>query len=97
LNKFSVNYHGELNLSPERVGVYNDHKMCLYKSDMCTNLDLAIRTLPDLAMELAVDILTDDHSDTFAGILIPRTKKERPNIGSHSNQPCVSGSESRLR
>ncbi|KAJ7206556.1 hypothetical protein GGX14DRAFT_543770 [Mycena pura] len=75
LNKLSVNYHGELNLSSERISVQNDWKMHHeYRKDIRATLDLAFRTLPDLAIELAVDILTDDHSDAFAGILIPADK-----------------------
>ncbi|KAJ6564009.1 hypothetical protein B0H19DRAFT_1285160 [Mycena capillaripes] len=62
LKTVCINYHGDLTLSSERVSIQND---CV---------DQAFRTLPDLAIELAMDILSDDHSDGFAGILIPLDK-----------------------
>ncbi|KAK6978077.1 hypothetical protein R3P38DRAFT_2580436, partial [Favolaschia claudopus] len=71
LNKISVNYHGNLTLSPDRMGVVMDHKLDRYRRELSLNMDLAFATLPDLAVELAADILTDDHSDSFAGMLDP--------------------------
>ncbi|KAJ7017272.1 hypothetical protein C8F04DRAFT_1403976 [Mycena alexandri] len=74
LNRLSINYHGNLNLTSDRVMVHNDRRMAQYRVDVCNNVDHAFRTLPDLAIELALDILTDDHSDAIAGILVPRDK-----------------------
>ncbi|KAK6985126.1 hypothetical protein R3P38DRAFT_2402924, partial [Favolaschia claudopus] len=71
LNKISVNYHGNLTLSPDRMGVVMDHKLDRYRRELSLNMNLAFATLPDLAVELAADILTDDHSDSFAGMLDP--------------------------
>jgi hypothetical protein len=76
LNKLSVNYHGDLSLSSERIMVLNDRvRNSRYRSAMCAAIHLAFRTLPDLAVELADDILTDDHSDGLAGILVPPNRE----------------------
>ncbi|KAJ7241328.1 hypothetical protein B0H12DRAFT_1237053 [Mycena haematopus] len=70
LNRLSVNYHGDLLLSSERTVVLRDRERILqYILDMHKALHLAFQTFPDLAIELADDILTDDHSDAFSGIL----------------------------
>ncbi|KAJ7714607.1 hypothetical protein B0H16DRAFT_1477917 [Mycena metata] len=74
LNRVSINYHGNLNLTSDRVMVLSDRRMAQYRVDVCNNVDHAFRTLPDLAIELALDILTDDHSNAIAGILVPRDK-----------------------
>ncbi|KAJ7886865.1 hypothetical protein B0H14DRAFT_3727890 [Mycena olivaceomarginata] len=49
LNKLSVNYHGDLSLSSERIMVLNDRvRNSRYRSAMCAAIHLAFRTLPDL-------------------------------------------------
>jgi hypothetical protein len=75
LNLLSINYHGDLSLTSERLMIQNDSKMIQYRYDVRTSADLAFRDLPDLAIEIAVDILTDEHSDALAGIVQPRDKK----------------------
>ncbi|KAK7039888.1 hypothetical protein R3P38DRAFT_3311068 [Favolaschia claudopus] len=72
LNEVSINYHGKLTLSADRLGVMHDARLETYHEDLSANLDLVFRTLPKLAIELAADILTDDHSHAFAGILRPQ-------------------------
>ncbi|KAJ7664856.1 hypothetical protein B0H17DRAFT_1336624 [Mycena rosella] len=74
LNKLSINYHGDLSLTSERLMVQNDRKYWQYRSQLCASADMAFRTLPDLAIELALDILTDEHSDALAGIVKPAGK-----------------------
>ncbi|KAJ7150601.1 hypothetical protein C8R46DRAFT_1305150 [Mycena filopes] len=74
LNRLSINYHGNLNLSSDRTMVRTDARMAGYRRDLSNNADMAFRTLPDLAIELARDVLTDDHSNALAGILVPRDK-----------------------
>ncbi|KAJ6481978.1 hypothetical protein C8R45DRAFT_871983 [Mycena sanguinolenta] len=76
LNKLSLNYHGDLRLSSERAMVLNDRThFPKYKKALCTAIHRAFQTLPELAIELADDILTDNHSDGFAWILSPPDKK----------------------
>ncbi|KAJ7636794.1 hypothetical protein FB45DRAFT_788866 [Roridomyces roridus] len=72
LNKLSINYHGDLDVSSERVMVSDNEKQKQYFADLEASADSAFRTLPDLAIELALDILTDDRSDSLAGILSPK-------------------------
>ncbi|KAJ7241348.1 hypothetical protein B0H12DRAFT_1074553 [Mycena haematopus] len=76
LNRLSVNYHGDLSLSSERVVVLRDHRIFQYRDDLRVALHRAFRTFPDLAIELAHDILKDDHSDAFSGILSPPPDKQ---------------------
>ncbi|KAJ6461852.1 hypothetical protein C8R47DRAFT_993400 [Mycena vitilis] len=74
LSRISLNYHGNLTLSPERMSVTNDWNMTLYRQHLRASLHDAFLTLPDLAIELALDILADEHSDALAGILLPPNK-----------------------
>ncbi|KAF8183584.1 hypothetical protein K438DRAFT_2020644 [Mycena galopus ATCC 62051] len=75
LNRLSINYHGDLTLSSERVMVVNDWKLkSNYKRDLDKSVHLAFRVSPELAIGLAHDILRDDHSDGIAGILAPPDK-----------------------
>ncbi|KAF7364401.1 hypothetical protein MSAN_01100800 [Mycena sanguinolenta] len=72
LNKLSINYHGDLILSSDRAMVQTDRTYVLkYKDALNSAIHSAFRTFPYLAVEIAADILTDDHSDGFAGILSP--------------------------
>ncbi|KAJ7917468.1 hypothetical protein B0H13DRAFT_2322416 [Mycena leptocephala] len=72
--RLSINYGGNLTLSSDRVSVRNDWQMNHYRRDVRATMDWAFRTLPELAVELALDILTDDHSNALAGILVPDNK-----------------------
>ncbi|KAJ7635459.1 hypothetical protein DFH06DRAFT_1479124 [Mycena polygramma] len=74
LCRISLNYHGNLTLSPERMSVTNDWNMTQYRHYLRASLHDAFLTLPDLAIELALDILADEHSDALAGILLPPNK-----------------------
>ncbi|KAJ7465408.1 hypothetical protein B0H11DRAFT_2049847 [Mycena galericulata] len=75
LNRLSINYHGNLTISSERLMVANnDLQFMQYRIDVSVSADLAFRTIPDLAVELALDIITDGHSEALAGILMPRNK-----------------------
>ncbi|KAJ7636813.1 hypothetical protein FB45DRAFT_1138764, partial [Roridomyces roridus] len=75
LNHLSINYHGDLTLSAERVMVGYDEKRIDFHTDLGASADYGFRDEPKLAIELAADILTDDHSDGIAGVLTPRDKK----------------------
>ncbi|KAJ7459361.1 hypothetical protein FB451DRAFT_1046317, partial [Mycena latifolia] len=71
LNRISINYHGDLSLTSEHLMVQHDRKYLKYRSDVCASAHQAFHTIPDLALELALDILTDEHSDALAGIVKP--------------------------
>ncbi|KAK7012885.1 hypothetical protein R3P38DRAFT_3323036 [Favolaschia claudopus] len=77
LAHISINYHGELELSPDHTAIVRDKsgKLEQYTKELGRDADEAFRTLPDLAGELAVEILLDDHPDALARILRPRDKQ----------------------
>ncbi|KAJ7443144.1 hypothetical protein FB451DRAFT_984673, partial [Mycena latifolia] len=73
LNRLSINYHGDFNLVADRTTLFTwekDVKMVDYKRALgdCANRGFMI---PQLGVELALDILTDDHSDGIASQLFP--------------------------
>ncbi|KAJ7466048.1 hypothetical protein FB451DRAFT_1561304 [Mycena latifolia] len=74
LNRISVNYHGDLNITSDRVAILRDSRVTAYKLAVSRSADEAFRTLPDLAQELALDILSDDHSEGLAYLVRPRDK-----------------------
>ncbi|KAJ6458351.1 hypothetical protein C8R47DRAFT_1059787 [Mycena vitilis] len=74
LNRVSVNYHGDLSITSDRVAILRDHKMTAYRSGLSSSADAAIRTIPDLALELTLDILTQQHSEGFANLVRPQDK-----------------------
>lgn len=60
LNKLSINYCGNLDLSADRTSVIKTtHAYALYKVNLSKAAHLAFEFLPDLAVEIALDILTD--------------------------------------
>ncbi|KAJ6583595.1 hypothetical protein DFH09DRAFT_911624 [Mycena vulgaris] len=72
LNRLSVNYHGDLNITSDRVAILRDRKVHAYKLAVSSSADEALKTMPDLAMELALDILSDEHSEGLAHLVRPR-------------------------
>ncbi|KAJ7112565.1 hypothetical protein C8R44DRAFT_741645 [Mycena epipterygia] len=74
LHGLGVNYHGDLSLSSDRLCVLGD----AYKRKYCLALgksaDEGFRTIPNLAVELALEILADSHSEGIAGVIQPRDK-----------------------
>ncbi|KAJ7658705.1 hypothetical protein DFH06DRAFT_1407159, partial [Mycena polygramma] len=74
LNRVSVNYHGDLNITSDRAAILPDHLTTEYRLALSTSVDEAFRTIPDLALELALDILTEQHPDGFADMVRPRDK-----------------------
>ncbi|KAI0370844.1 hypothetical protein BV20DRAFT_218982 [Pilatotrama ljubarskyi] len=74
LNRVGVNYPGYLDLSADaqRVITTGAH-FGAYLHHLSLALDAAMRTMPDLAVELAVDILTDAKAPphSFARVLSP--------------------------
>ncbi|KAJ7182459.1 hypothetical protein C8R43DRAFT_1144473 [Mycena crocata] len=75
LKTLSINYHGDLTLSSDRTSVWKDQLWNKYETEVGVSVDLAICTQPDLAVELADEILSIDRSDALAGILQPRNKR----------------------
>ncbi|KAJ7496451.1 hypothetical protein FB451DRAFT_971507, partial [Mycena latifolia] len=75
LNRVSFNYHGELNITSDRVAIIRDRKLFgAYKLALSESADRAFRTFPELALELALDILSDDHSESLASLVLPSNK-----------------------
>ncbi|KAJ7068627.1 hypothetical protein C8F01DRAFT_978797 [Mycena amicta] len=71
LNKLSVNYHGDLNITSDRVAIRRDRKVSAYKKSLASAGHQAFKTMPGLAVELALDVLTDEHSDGLAHLIRP--------------------------
>ncbi|KAJ7473874.1 hypothetical protein B0H11DRAFT_1647676, partial [Mycena galericulata] len=75
LNKLSINYHGDLTISADRVSILtNNSKMVSYRHAVSTAADRAFQTIPDLALELALDVLSEEHSEGLAGLVRPTDK-----------------------
>ncbi|KAH9948460.1 hypothetical protein B0H21DRAFT_234315 [Amylocystis lapponica] len=74
LNRLGVNYIGNLCMTPDRSTIVTRGALYdEYKAHLSAAADFGIRTIPDLAVELALDILTDNsHSDgTISRVLNP--------------------------
>ncbi|KAL6308888.1 hypothetical protein BKA93DRAFT_822161 [Sparassis latifolia] len=74
LNKLGINYVGDLLLTGDRTIVITAGPLFdEYKRHLSAAVDLAFRTMPELAVELAVDILTDhgNHDGTISRVLTP--------------------------
>jgi hypothetical protein len=74
LNRLSINYHGDLNITSDRAAILRDRKVTAYNDAVSSSADEAFRTLPDLALELAFDILSDEHSEGLAYLVSPKDK-----------------------
>ncbi|KAJ7096964.1 hypothetical protein C8R44DRAFT_889552 [Mycena epipterygia] len=74
LNTLSIDYHGDLNITSDRVAILRDDKVIAYKIAVSNSADQAFRTIPDLALELALDILSDQHSEGLAHLVRPNDK-----------------------
>ncbi|KAJ7112682.1 hypothetical protein C8R44DRAFT_797976 [Mycena epipterygia] len=72
LNRLSVNYHGDLHLTADRQSIVGDIKKRVYYLALGKSVDDGFRTIPALAVELAFEILTDNHTDGIAWQLDPR-------------------------
>ncbi|KZP21159.1 hypothetical protein FIBSPDRAFT_1044324 [Athelia psychrophila] len=74
LNKLSINYRGNLDLSADRTSVdTSTHAFAHYKVNLSKAAHLAFEFLPDLAVEIALDILTDGGASgsTLSRVLQP--------------------------
>lgn len=74
LNKLSINYRGNLDLSADRTSVdTSTHAFAQYKVNLSKAAHLAFEFLPDLAVEIALDILTDGGASgsTLSRVLQP--------------------------
>ncbi|KAI0946121.1 hypothetical protein AcV7_010177 [Taiwanofungus camphoratus] len=74
LNKLGINYVGNLSVTPDRMTVIMSGPLFNeYKAHLSAAVDLAFRTMPDLAVELAIDILADHgkNSGTIGRVLRP--------------------------
>ncbi|KAJ7769913.1 hypothetical protein B0H16DRAFT_1452292 [Mycena metata] len=74
LNLLSINYHGDLNITSDRVAIIRDSKVTAYKREVSRSADEAFRTIPDLALQLALDILSDESSEGLAHLVYPSDK-----------------------
>ncbi|RDX44099.1 hypothetical protein OH76DRAFT_1360199 [Lentinus brumalis] len=82
-NRLCVNYYGDLHLTADGMSVQvSDDLFALYRKNISTAMDTAIRTIPELAVELAYDILTEpgDVADTF-GRMLSRAVKAQDDDG----------------
>lgn len=60
LNRLSVNYEGKLDITSDRMAILRNGSDWLnYRKELGKAADIAFRTMPDLAIELARDILAD--------------------------------------
>lgn len=74
LNKLGINYHGNLKITSDRLAVmthgrdYQQYKVCLSQAT-----DAGFHTMPELAVQLALDICTDSLSggSTLGHVLKP--------------------------
>lgn len=65
LNRLSINYRGSLDLSADRTAVLKGtHTYHAYRDRLSRAAHLAFEFLPDLAKEIALDILTTDPGGT---------------------------------
>ncbi|KAK6977517.1 hypothetical protein R3P38DRAFT_3123399 [Favolaschia claudopus] len=71
LNKLSINYHGKLHITSDRVAILRDYRVDVYQKDLSLAADLGFRTIPELAVELALDVLSCDHSDSLSQLIKP--------------------------
>ncbi|KAJ6583563.1 hypothetical protein DFH09DRAFT_1029192 [Mycena vulgaris] len=71
LNRLSINYHGDLTLTADRVGIVPDDRLDRYRKDLSTSADQAFRTIPELGVQLALDILSDNHADGLGSVVKP--------------------------
>jgi hypothetical protein len=74
LDRLSVNYHGNLSISSERVVVLNDALLQKYQTILSYSADIAIQTFPDLAVEIALDVLSSSHLEGLAFLLKPLSR-----------------------
>ncbi|KAI0717716.1 hypothetical protein C8T65DRAFT_571390 [Cerioporus squamosus] len=71
-HRLCINYGGDLHLSTRNMEVQMNYDCyTMYRRSLMTALDTAMRTIPELAVEIAYDILTepDDVPDTFSSLL----------------------------
>ncbi|KAJ6543356.1 hypothetical protein DFH09DRAFT_1367963 [Mycena vulgaris] len=71
LNRLSINYHGDLTLTDDRLGIVPDDQLRRYREDLSTSADQAFRTIPELGVQLALDILLDNHADGLGSVVKP--------------------------
>ncbi|KAJ7070436.1 hypothetical protein B0H15DRAFT_89168 [Mycena belliarum] len=74
LNRVSFNYHGDLNITSDRVSIIQNRKVDVYRQAVASSADQAFRTIPTLALELALDVLSDEHANGLAHLVRPGDK-----------------------
>ncbi|KAJ6583498.1 hypothetical protein DFH09DRAFT_1029158 [Mycena vulgaris] len=72
LNKLSINYHGDLSITADRVAIKRNHRWRTYQRELAKSADDGFRTIPDLAVQLALDILSDEDTEALSHLLNPR-------------------------
>jgi hypothetical protein len=63
INTLGINYHGNLSITADRVGIVMSPRSDRYIDYLCalgTATDKAFQTMPELAIQLACDMLTDE-------------------------------------
>lgn len=80
LNRLSINYRGNLDISADRTAVTKSTKLYFaYRDKLSRAAHLAFEFLPDLAKEIALDILTDPgiSGSTLSHVLHPLDTRSR--------------------
>ncbi|KAK6977519.1 hypothetical protein R3P38DRAFT_2666275 [Favolaschia claudopus] len=75
LNKISINYHGTLRITADRVAIRQDRDdlvtVYTYRRELARAADLGFRTIPELGVHLALDVLSDEHSESLSCLVKP--------------------------
>lgn len=62
LHTLSINYSGDLSITADRMAIFQNGQHWLnYRKELGQAADAAFRTMPDLAIQLACEILTGDY------------------------------------
>ena len=80
LNRLSINYRGNLNITADRTAVTKSTSLYFaYRDKLSRAAHLAFEFLPDLAKEIALDILTDPgiSGSTISHVLHPLDTRSR--------------------
>jgi hypothetical protein len=73
LNRLSNN-HGDLDITANRVAILRNGRVMRYQFALSDTVNEAFINHPELAVELAIDILTDSHSEGLVQLVSPTDK-----------------------
>ncbi|KAJ7268413.1 hypothetical protein C8J57DRAFT_1509598 [Mycena rebaudengoi] len=74
LNRLSINNHGDLDITADRVAILRNGRVMRYQFAISDTVNEAFINHPELAVELAIDILTDSHSEGLVQLVSPTDK-----------------------